>query len=84
MGYARQMSRQLAFRLSEEEIGILDELVRQGLAADRTAALRRALAAEARRMAAEHDARIYAQTEPDEEMTALASWATAQARTRRD
>ena len=42
------------------------------------------ITAEARRMAAEHDARIYAQTEPDEEMTALASWATAQARTRRD
>jgi hypothetical protein len=73
------MSTQLAFRLTDVEIKVLDDVVSAGLAGDRTAALKRALAAEGRRLVAERDAQIYATTEPDGDLEALAEWVSKQA-----
>jgi hypothetical protein len=68
----------MAFRLSEEEIAVLDDLIAAGLATDRTSALKRALAGERRRLDARHDAGIYASTPPDEDLAALTRWASPQ------
>jgi hypothetical protein len=78
MGYTHFVTRQMAFRLTEAEIAVLDELISAGLATDRTSALKRALAGERRRLDAEHDAAIYASTPHDEDLLALAQWAGSQ------
>jgi hypothetical protein len=75
---SRMSTRQMAFRLTEEEIAILDDLIAAGLATDRTSALKRALAGERRRLDARHDAAIYASTARDEDLAALARWAGTQ------
>jgi len=79
MGYDVFMTKQLAFRLTEAEVAVLDDLVTEGLATDRTSALRRALAGERRRLDARHDAEIYASTPADEDLLAMAQWASTQA-----
>ncbi len=62
---------QVAFRLSDGELAVLDQLVAEGSAKDRTAALRRVLRAEQRRRAAEHDATVYALHGEDPEIEAF-------------
>jgi hypothetical protein len=65
----------VGFRLSDEDIAVLDALVMAGEAADRTTALKRTLARERQRQAAEHDALIYAARGPDPELDGLGAWA---------
>ena len=72
------MSRPASFRLTDEEFAVLDALVAAGHATDRTTALKRTLARERRRQAAEHDALIYAASGPDPELDGLAAWASRQ------
>jgi len=72
------MTKQMAFRLTDAEVAVLDDLIAAGLATDRTSALRRALAAERRRLDARHDAAIYASTASDTDLLAVAQWATHQ------
>ncbi|HST85905.1 MAG TPA: hypothetical protein VLL08_29475 [Kineosporiaceae bacterium] len=72
------MTKQMAFRLTDAEVAVLDDLIAAGLATDRTSALRRALAAERRRLDARHDAEIYASTAGDNDLLAAARWASDQ------
>jgi len=72
------MTKQMAFRLTDAEVAVLDDLITAGLATDRTSAMRRALADERRRLDARHDAEIYASTAPDDDLHALAQWASTQ------
>ena len=68
----------LAFRLGDEDIQTLDDIIGAGLATDRTGAIKRALATERRRLEAEHDAQIYATSGADPELTGLSDWAARQ------
>lgn len=52
-------SNAVSFRLTDDDIAVLDALVESGQATDRTAALRRALSKERHRQMAEQDALIY-------------------------
>jgi Arc/MetJ-type ribon-helix-helix transcriptional regulator len=68
------MTIQIAVRLPDELVEFLDQLVRQGEAKSRAAAVAHALERERRRHLAERDAAIYA-SEKDADMDRLAAWA---------
>jgi Arc/MetJ-type ribon-helix-helix transcriptional regulator len=68
----------VTFRLTDEDLATLDNMVKMGGVPDRTAALRQSLARERRRLEAEHDAEIYARLGSDPDLDAIAVWAGAQ------
>jgi antitoxin MazE3 len=68
------MTMQIAVRLPDELVDFLDQLVTQGEAKSRAAAVTHALERERRRRLAERDAAIYA-SEKDPDMDRLAAWA---------
>ena len=69
-------TRPVAFRLTDDELATLDRLAAEGVASDRTASMKVLIAREARRQAAERDALIYAQSQPDDDLDSLARWAS--------
>jgi Arc/MetJ-type ribon-helix-helix transcriptional regulator len=68
------MTTQIAVRLPDELVKFLDQLVHQGEAKSRAAAVTHALERERRRRMAERDAAVYA-SEKDPDMDNLAAWA---------
>jgi Arc/MetJ-type ribon-helix-helix transcriptional regulator len=68
------MTTQIAIRLPDEIVEFLDQLVAQGQAKSRAAAVMRALELDRRRRMAEQDAAIYAGSE-DRDLDNLAAWA---------
>ena len=71
------MTTQIAVRLPDDIVAFLDELVAAG-AGSRAQIVTRALARERRRRLAERDAAMYAASEPDPDMHALATWSSRQ------
>lgn len=69
------MSKQIAVRLPEDLVDFLDEIVDSGAGRSRAAVVTRALERERRRVLAECDARILANTGPDPELAGLAEHA---------
>jgi Arc/MetJ-type ribon-helix-helix transcriptional regulator len=69
------MTTQIAVRLPDQLVDFLDELIREGEAKSRAAAVMQALERERRRRLAERDAAIYA-SEKDTDMDRLAAWTT--------
>jgi Arc/MetJ-type ribon-helix-helix transcriptional regulator len=74
--YHLGMTIQIAVRIDDKDVGLLDEMVTAGRAASRADAVRKLIAAERRHQMALHDAAIYAQDGSDPDMTALAAWAS--------
>lgn len=72
------MTTQITVRINDELVAFADTLVGQGAARSRAQVVEQALRREQRRMAAERDARIYASTQPDCDLEAFTSAATAQ------
>ena len=68
------MTTQIAVRLPDELVKFLDQLVTQGEAKSRAAAVTRAVERERRRRMAERDAAIYA-SDKDPDMERLSAWA---------
>jgi Arc/MetJ-type ribon-helix-helix transcriptional regulator len=68
------MTTQIAVRLPDEIVQFLDQLVAQGDAKSRAAAVTRAIELDRRRRMAEHDAAIYASSK-DRDMDSMAAWA---------
>jgi metal-responsive CopG/Arc/MetJ family transcriptional regulator len=62
------MTTQIAVRLPDDLVAFIDATVQAESAAGRAAIVSRALRHERRRLAAEHDARIYAQHGEDEDL----------------
>lgn len=73
------MSIQIAVRLRDSTVEVLDRLVSEGQATSRASVIERALAREFRRVIAARDATILAQAGPDPDLDGLAEYA-AQAR----
>lgn len=71
------MTRQIAIRLPDELVEFLDDLVKNGDAVSRAAAVARALERERRRRTAERDAAILARSGADADMDGLARHAAA-------
>ncbi len=71
------MSTSVPVRLNDDELSTLDELVRQGLAANRSDAIKRAIDRDRRRLAALRDAEIYAQQGEDGDLTEFTAAAAA-------
>ena len=69
------MSIQIAVRLPDSMVEILDQLVADGHATSRASVVERALAREFRRMIAARDAAILAGTGPDPDLDSLAGYA---------
>ena len=69
------MTIQIAVRLADETVERLDWLVAQGGAPSRASVIERALAREFRRLIAERDAAILAESGPDTDMDRLADYA---------
>ena len=76
--YTSEMSRAIPVRLDDDDIQVLDELVRLGLAANRSDALKRGIDRDRRRLAAMRDAALY---ERDGEDAALEAFGRRAART---
>jgi Arc/MetJ-type ribon-helix-helix transcriptional regulator len=72
------MTVQIAVRLPDEIVAFVDEQVSSGAASSRAAVVARALEHERRRMAAEHDAAIYAGLADHGDLDELATWAVSQ------
>jgi Arc/MetJ-type ribon-helix-helix transcriptional regulator len=68
------MTTQIAVRLPDELVKFLDQLVTQGEAKSRAAAVTHAVERERRRRMAERDAAIYA-SDKDPDMGRLSAWA---------
>jgi Arc/MetJ-type ribon-helix-helix transcriptional regulator len=68
------MSTQITVRLQDENVAYADKLVSEHKAASRAEVIDKALKRLRRQAAAERDAEIYAQTEPDPEMQAWVAW----------
>ncbi|MGB9375326.1 MAG: YlcI/YnfO family protein [Jiangellales bacterium] len=66
------MTTQIAIRLPDDLVEFLDDLVKNGGAASRAAAVARALERERRRQTAERDAAILARSGADADMDRLA------------
>ena len=73
------MTTQIAVRLPDELVAFIDELVRNGTATSRAAAVARALERERRRQIAERDAAILARLGPDPDLDGLARHAVSTA-----
>ncbi len=71
------MSRAVPVRLDDDDIATLDELVRLGLAANRSDAIKRGIDRDRRRLAALKDARVYGRDREDADLTAFASSAAS-------
>ena len=56
------VSRPIPVRLDDDDVEVLDDLVRLGLATDRSDAIRRAIDRDRRRLAAMRDAAVYARS----------------------
>jgi Arc/MetJ-type ribon-helix-helix transcriptional regulator len=69
------MSKQIAVRLSDDLVEFVDEIVESGRERSRAAVVAGALERERRRLAAERDAEILAETGPDPELAGLAHFA---------
>ena len=67
------MTTQIAVRLPDELVKFLDQLVMQGEAKSRAAAVTHALERDRRRRMAERDAAVYA-SEKDPDMDHVAAW----------
>jgi Arc/MetJ-type ribon-helix-helix transcriptional regulator len=65
---------QITVRIPNALVAYVDKLVGEGKAPSRAAVVSEALDRERRRALDERDAEIYAATEPDEDMQALAEW----------
>ena len=70
------MTTQIAVRLPDEIVTFIDALVDSGQAPSRAAVVSRALERERRRQRAERDVAILANTARDEDLDALAAFAT--------
>ena len=68
------MATQIAILLPDEMVEFLDQLVAQGDAKSRAAAVAHAIERDRRRRMAEHDAAIYAGSK-DTDLDSLAAWA---------
>jgi Arc/MetJ-type ribon-helix-helix transcriptional regulator len=66
------MSKQIAVRLPDELVEFVDEVVGSGRERSRAAVVSKALERERRRVIAERDAQILANTGPDPELAGLA------------
>jgi len=66
---------QIAVRLADHTVEQLDGLVAEGRAPSRASVIERALAREFRRLIAERDAAILAESGPDSDMDSLAAYA---------
>jgi Arc/MetJ-type ribon-helix-helix transcriptional regulator len=73
------MSTQIAVRLPDEVVAFLDREVTENRAPSRAAVVLQALEREQRRQAAARDAAIFAATEPDHDLEALAEFAAKHA-----
>lgn len=69
------MTSQIAVRLGDDTVRQLDRLVAEGQAPSRASVIERALAREFRRLIAERDAAILAESGPDSDMDSLAAYA---------
>jgi Arc/MetJ-type ribon-helix-helix transcriptional regulator len=69
------VSTQIAVRLPDSMVRLMDALVAQGRAPSRASVVERALAREIRRLIAERDAAILAGAEPDQDLDDLAAYA---------
>lgn len=70
------MTTQIAVRLSDEVVRQIDDLVAQGQASSRASIVERALRRELRRLLAERDLEILAQSGDDLDLAALSAWST--------
>lgn len=68
--YTEAVSKSIPVRLDDDEVAVLDELVRLGLATNRSDAIKRGIDRDRRRLAAMRDARIYAQDGEDPDLEA--------------
>jgi Arc/MetJ-type ribon-helix-helix transcriptional regulator len=71
------MSRAVPVRLDDDDIATLDELVRLGLAANRSDAIKRGIDRDRRRLAALKDAQVYRRDGEDAELATFASTAAS-------
>jgi Arc/MetJ-type ribon-helix-helix transcriptional regulator len=71
------MSIQIAVRLPDRMVELLDRLVAEGQAASRASVVERALNREFRRLIAARDADILARSGPDPDMDSLAGYAVS-------
>ena len=76
--YTWPVSKAIPVRLDDDDIEVLDELVRLGLAANRSDAIKRGIDRDRRRLAAMRDAAAYARSGEDPD---LAAWTRSAART---
>lgn len=76
--YHLGMSTQVAVRLPDDIVEFVDHLVADGEASSRAAVVVRALQRERRRLVAERDARIYAESGEASDLAGLGEWAAAQ------
>lgn len=77
MGYVLGMSTQIAVRLPDDQVSLIDQLVQGGLASSRTEIIVSAVEREIRRRMAERDAAILQAVGPKDDLDALVDW-TAQ------
>ena len=70
------MTIQVTVRLPDELVAFMDDQVAGEKARSRADVVTRALRRELRRQTVMRDAEIYASTEPDPDMNALAQWAS--------
>lgn len=75
MRYHSGMSKQVTVRLPDELVDFMDSRVEGGDASGRAAVVAAALERERRRLIAERDAQILAQTQDDDDFDALAAYA---------
>ncbi len=69
--YTWPVSKPIPVRLDEDEVEVLDQLVRLGLAANRSDAIKRGIDRDRRRLAAMRDASVYARSGEDPDLVAL-------------
>lgn len=68
------MSTQIAVRLPDDQVSLLDQLVQDGLAASRTEMIISAVEREIRRRMAERDATILRQVGAEDDLDDLVEW----------
>ena len=71
------MSTAIPVRLNDDEVATLDELVRLGLAANRSDAIKRGIDRDRRRLAALKDAQIYGRDGEDADLASFTSSAAS-------
>ena len=69
--YTWPVSKPIPVRLDDDDIEVLDELVRLGLATNRSDAIKRGIDRDRRRLAAMRDAAVYARSGEDPDLAAF-------------